>query len=401
MSTARRVPPSPAAPSNRKLRKADERARQRTAERGARLRRVGLPALLLLLAVSGIVAFLLRPTPEAADPALRLDTPNSGGGGVAWSPDGTAIAVGGTGTDRAVHVVNGTTGAAEHTLPARGRIADLAWSPDGSLIAVASVQQPKVQAATRSQRARAPEPPSLVDLVELWRTSTWTRVATPPTMRALSNALAVAFSPDGRYLAIQNGQGLLTVALPTLRTVATAVNPIAIPAFRPVLSWSRDGRRIMVGRGGFDGQAVDLLDGTSLRLQRSLSLPGAYPQNLIAAASWAPDGTRVFVAGTGGLCATLSGTTGSEARVFPVTMNSIASAAWSPDGRRIAIGGIGAVVVYDALNGTTIARHEVTRDAAPAAALTTVTGLAWARDSRALAFGGSNSHARIWNVATR
>src|SRR5437588_4402742 len=52
---------------------------------------------------------------------------------VAWSPDGTSIAVGGS---RGVHVLGVTTGKLKYALLDTGIVLSVAWSPDGKSLAL-------------------------------------------------------------------------------------------------------------------------------------------------------------------------------------------------------------------------------------------------------------------------
>ncbi|MHB8764500.1 MAG: WD40 repeat domain-containing protein [Deferrisomatales bacterium] len=197
---------------------------------------------------------------------------------VAVSPDGRYAAAGGI-MSGWVTVYDLTTGQVAAKLDTAGPAYALAFSPDGRYLA----------AGVEVHRSK--------DGVELYDTRTWSRlrhlVRPEVAARNAGGYSAVAFSPDGRYLAGANGSSpkgggvdVWDVATGLVyRTLPCAVGELLAIAYSP------DGRTIAAG--GIRDDVVELWDVASGQLVRKL---GKGAKGDVEALAFTPDGTRLLCA---------------------------------------------------------------------------------------------------------
>jgi WD40 repeat protein len=181
---------------------------------------------------------LAMSVPSVAGPAIALYSMPArkltgllavkGVASLAFSPDGQTLAVAPDNTGGVVqlwsvpgHQVTGTlrTGMAS-------RIASIAFSPDGRLLAVSALQSPTMQ---------------------VWSTSTLRQVVPPVSVSVHTNlpmlsqgVFALAFSPDGRYLAVSGADAIIrlyNVPTFTLANYFRGVQTSASLAFSPDGHW--------------------------------------------------------------------------------------------------------------------------------------------------------------------
>jgi WD40 repeat protein len=145
---------------------------------------------------------------ESGRPLITLEGgPSEGVGSLAFSPDGTKLAVGYPGgPSRRAGTIWLWDLAASRPLAKLAGVADhLAFSPDGRLLAAAGWRRRDLvpDAAVRAVQILGES--AHVNEVRLWDMTTrreWMVVYEP-----MKNALDVAFSPDGKALATTSGDG--------------------------------------------------------------------------------------------------------------------------------------------------------------------------------------------------
>src|SRR5262249_57132095 len=310
---------------------------------------------------------------------------------LAFSPDGTVLAVGGQSTSSDTgYLWNVGTAGLTGTLTAPtgfGGVVSVAFSPDGTTLAAADgAGQTYLWNVATGRRLAIPTAPgrgiagvsvafspdgatlataSGVNQAYLWNVATGRLVATLTAPGASSLALAT-FSPDGTMLAAGDNTGrtyLWNVA--TGRLIATMTDPGRIAgdftewslAFRP------DGATLAVGAGGGRVYLWDVATGQRIA---ALTDPGAHPLADMDSVAFSPDGTtllsangdgRSYVWKVGALPAPPPGgprtpspptpptpLTQSPAPVpirtltDPVSGQPVTSVAFSPDGRTLAAG---------------------------------------------------------------
>ena len=376
-------------PSNRKLRKQAERQEQQ-ALRAARRRRRALVIAVASLAVVAVVTAFLAQRGASSDETQAIGRPNVADAGLAWSRDGALLALNERAGDGEVLLWDVQGGSAVRTISAGGQQgAALAWARGGDYLAVARSYDPKAK--------RTPPAP-----IALWRTAGWRQAPVPAALAATLDGpvQALAFSPDGSRLAVQTASRLTLLGVPALRPLAAALNALPVNAPRPILRWSADGTRLVVGLtdgGRFNTVGVGVLDGRSLRNQRTLILAAAAPGSFIGAASPAPRGTELAVGGASGAVAVFDMASGKALRSLGRALNSVTALDWSPDGTRLAMGGLAAAAILDARDATVVARRAMDVDLEGSKAVqNTVEALAWSPDGARLAISGNNARTRIW-----
>ena len=155
-------------------------------------------------------------------------------------------------------------------------------------------------------------------------------------MGGSANAIpAMAWSPDGKFLAM-GGDGAVGLRIVRFNGTATLAS-INTPAFGLIVnsvSWSPDGRYLAVGgNNGNTPLIVYRFNGTSLTQVTTLN-PGGIQVNGVA---WSPDGKYLGIvwrdSGTTYRVYAFNGTVLAGLAASGATSGSAAAFAWSPDGR--------------------------------------------------------------------
>lgn len=278
---------------------------------------------------------------------------------VAWSPDGMAIASGGS--DKTVQVWNALTG--ETRLIYRGhadQVNDVNWSPDGKSIASSGDGS-----------------------VQVWDAATGRLI--------FKNANAVygtAWSPDSTRLAFGNGSSFQIWNVTTGKQLASFHS---VTTCCPI--WSPNGKFI-AAYGVDDAKKVPTLqiwDAATQHMLFSTDLPNSRRSSIV----WSPDSSRLAFAGTSGLVETWAMPSGQQQVIFPVSGLSAIQKQWlcmdwSHDGKHLAAGGYqGPMRVWDAQ--TTAVSYTSPQNA-------DVQALAWAPNRPVIA-SCENSIIRLWQAA--
>jgi WD40 repeat protein len=268
------------------------------------------------------------------------------GWSVAFSPDGRLLASasqnpfypgGKSDTWGEVHVWDIRTGREAVVLQGyKGPVScGVAFSPDGKLLASGGWElNPK---GGYVQRAK------------VWDVATGREVYTvrgPDDVWGFSEA--VAFSPDGRYLAAGSRERILICDARTGDGVRTLKGVGASLSFRP------DGRFLAAGgSGATGGSRVTVWDvdtgKQSTPITPNLNARTYATQKDISGVAYSPDGRRLVTSGSGKV-RVWDAATGAELSTL-AGGGWVGDGAWSRDGRRIAVGSGRSVRVFDADSG--------------------------------------------------
>jgi serine/threonine-protein kinase len=213
-----------------------------------------------------------------------------------------------------------------------------------------------------------------------------------PTPRSVRSAVSVAFSPDGRTLAVADGSGSTYLwKLATLRHVATFTTS-HMAAIR--VAFSRDGKMLAVGGNNGECSVWDLA--TRRRIVTVTDGIGG-----IVSVAFSPDGKFIATGSTSVNRADLWRiATGNRVATFWNPPRDFGSTvAFSPDGKTLAILATSHIYLRDIATRGLVAT--LPTPVSEGIFATMATSLAYSPDGKTLAIGDGNGSTYLWNVATR
>ena len=306
---------------------------------------------------------------------------------LAFTPNGKTLAVQlGNGV---VELRDPATGAVRSTISLGGKLAGnvmgtMAISPDGAVIALAVRIGSGISSA-----------------VKLISTATGKVTASIPVSTA--TVYSLAFSPDGRTLAIATGRNLYLMDVAARTLISVSTDQHAFTGDSMYVSYSGSGKSLAVASNEglvkvWDVRAAGFSKSITVNSSQGSSAQGiAGPY--VSSATFSPDGSMVAV--SGGLQG--SGAAGDEPETwlwYPSTghvrplafdgqvdvSDDIWSQAFSPDGKLIATGDdIGFITLWDTGTGSYLARTQAPSHISP------VTAIAFGPDGTSLVTAQSNS----------
>lgn len=228
----------------------------------------------------------------------------------------------------------GPAAAGPRVVPVAGPARFVAFAPDGRTVVTATTE-------------------AKITVVDAETGETERTLAIPGLQLA-----ALAVSPDGRTLAAvgfsgEAGEyrGVRRVDLMTGREIATPLEDDRLErvslVFAPAIAFSPDGR-VLAASAGPDANEVALWDTTTGRRLARLDVPRR-GNNGAARLAFSPDGSRLAVAGTGGV-SVWEVATGRRLAVLQRTNPATTTLAWGRDGR-LAGESVGAIRFWDPATG--------------------------------------------------
>ena len=327
-----------------------------------------------LAKLESLAAWRISRTGQARDAMLdaaalpgiaELPGPSGPVESVAFSPDGTILAVGSD--DGTVRIWSTATHRqSAQPLSVGSQVTSVAFSPDGTILAVGSGD----------------------GTVQFWSTATHRQSG--KSFDSGDSVNAVAFSPDGSTLAIVTVDG--TTRLWDVKAHRQIDHPLTGPASEVTsVAFSPDGK--MLATGSDDGTAR--LWNVASRRQGARPLDSG-ANNAVNSVAFSPDG-KMLATGSDDGTARLWNVASRHQIGQPISSgSSVHAVAFSPDSKILATGSD---------DGTArlwiVASHrEVSQPLTPGPS-STVNAVAFSPDGTTLATGSTDGTARLWNVADR
>ena len=299
---------------------------------------------------------------------------------VSFSPDGHILATDSGGTVQLWNVTNPT-----HPAPLRqpltgptNAVEAVAFSPvsthtGGSVLAIGSAD----------------------GTVQLWNVTNSAYPARSATIRANTGIFAVAFDPTRSVLVVGSGDGRVE-----LWNVTNPASPLLIASFTSAvpnvvdaMAFSSDGRILAVG----SGDTIILYNLTDPSHLLAIGRPLTSPNGFISSVALNPQGNMLASGGAGTVQLwdlTNPAHAAAIGGLLAVTAKVVNAVAFSRDGRTLVAGSEdGAVRLWNVTNpASAIAIGLPITDASP------VSSVAYSRDGDILAVGSSDGTVRLWNL---
>jgi WD40 repeat protein len=315
------------------------------------------------VAVAGLHAIRLCGWPSGTD-IYPIRTPTASVNLVAPSPDGRHVATASF-NDRFISIWDTATGQLRHSLPGHGgRVFSLAWTPDGQTLLSAG-GDPDLPGGQKPRLLR------------------WD-IATGRTQAAAAVLYGMPFegfllSPDGKLLVALHNDKPADIWDPATGQGLRTLEGNGVP-----LAFTADGRTLL----GWRKKQAFVWDVATGKLRRSF--PAGHPDRTYCAA-YSRDGCRLALGGQEKFLLLYDVDAGKELARIPVP-ETLSAAAFAPDGRTLATGdwSHGTVRLWNIATGQekqTLPGHRGR-----------VLSLAFTADGKRLISGSADTTALVWDV---
>ncbi|HEX4144272.1 MAG TPA: hypothetical protein VHY91_12250 [Pirellulales bacterium] len=289
----------------------------------------------------------------------------------AFSPDGASLAVaaGGGAEETDLYLYDRASRAEKYHVTLPGVVRNMAFAPAGDVLALASLDKQVllVDAATGRELASLQKDRAEFD-------------PDRPGMAAAD----VAFSPDGKRLAVSSVDKSILIYDVERRSVAQTLNAHNGSVFS--LAFSPDQKQLVSGGG--DGMAI-IWDLT--KAERRYSLP--QQAGAVFGVGWSPAGKILATGSGGGVCSLWHAETGLKLHTFTSPLGAVTQVRFSPDGKLLAMAGAGRLVqLIDVETGDTIHTYSCHSGA--------VVCLKFSPDGKSFVTCGRDFNVKLWPVLT-